>query len=109
MSGLTQRINPTEFEKGVKAMLMRHFKDDGFKVIEERRLYNPYASESIWAQNKGIEPYVVEVYYRDEYLCDVNSKQMPSVALANIEKALVRNITSLHSQDQQKDDSTPKN
>jgi hypothetical protein len=84
-------LNKTEFEVAVSEFIRRNFKDWwNFRVAEETRIYSSAASEYIWEQEKGLKPLVVEVYYMDDYLCDLTSKTQPSDALEIITQSIMK-------------------
>jgi len=90
-SALRPLKDVSQFEKAVLNLIKTNFADhEKFKVFEERKLYNPMYSEYIWKQNKGLIPYVCEVYFDGDYVCDVSSNETPPDVVEKIQNGLVK-------------------
>jgi hypothetical protein len=86
-------LEKTEFERGIMGLIKSNFKDWwNFRVAEERRIYTKETSEYIWKQERGLIPFVAEVYYLDDYLCDITSKTQPDDALKLITNSIINTV-----------------
>ncbi len=81
-----------EFKKGIKQILEKHFYSDivkDFKYVADSERYN--VDKSQFAINKtGFK--LIEVYYKNKFVCDVTSKMSKKQA----EYYLLLNITRLY-------------
>jgi len=89
---ITALNNPTfltYFEKGLIRLIELNFPNPkDFTIISERRAYRARDDESIWKQNKEIIPEIAEIYYQNEYLCEVRSSERPDQVLKKIKYLL---------------------
>ena len=97
--GMSQKLSRTEFEEKVYHLIASTFQNyRDWYVIEERRKYNPKASEYVYEQNRGNKPHVVEVYCNGEFVCDVKSDTSPEQAKSIINSAFQDLIMKQHTQ-----------
>jgi hypothetical protein len=89
---VTALNNPTDltyFEKGLMLLIELNFPNPkDFTIISERRRFRAREDEYIWKQNREDIPEVAEIYYKNEYLCDVVSKETPEQVLKKIKMLL---------------------
>ncbi len=76
------------FEAALEFLIEERFQDsENFHVVAETTLHgkdDPY----ITAQKQGKLPTVVEIYYKGEYVCDVNENMNPTQVVDRITFAL---------------------
>jgi hypothetical protein len=84
----------TQFEKGLHKLLKNNFIDSHkFAIRLETKIYKPSEDLSIRAQKLGKRPTAAEIYYENEYLCDVYESQKPYEVLEKITHFLKLYIT----------------
>lgn len=79
------QYNPTDFEKGLWGYLKKIFPQyhNHFRVVTMKRSLNA-ESKFVWAMENGKIPEIVDVYFLDDYLCEVNESMLPQQAEALI-------------------------
>ncbi len=94
--GYSQPVNQTIFEKALVKMIELNFPDPkNFTIIAERRKYRVREDQSIFNQNIGKAPEVADIYYKNEFVCDVSEDMQPQLALFKIKQNLKEVVKSL--------------
>ncbi len=90
---LKNPITKSYFVRGVEKMINTNFKDPHlFRVVSNLLQYRVGEDPFIFAQRNDIIPEAVEVYFNNEYLCELNAHMRPDEALAYLQYALIEKL-----------------
>ena len=80
---------PTMFEKALNGYFKKIFPQyhDLFRIVTMKRSLSK-DSDLIWAMNKKKIPEICDIYFQDEYICEVNEAMKPDEVEALIIKCL---------------------
>lgn len=84
----------TTLEKGLMMLFQRNFKDYAdFRAVSNLKMYKPSMDPSIFAQKIGKTPEICEVYWKNEYVCDVSIFDSPADAVTKINDGMIELIS----------------
>jgi len=76
------------FEKNVRWLLSHAFTSSHFFTLSETSKYKPSESSDTWRMMKNEVPEVVEVYHKQEFLCDVDTTMTRDQIISKVWKNL---------------------
>ena len=78
MKSTRQQKDKTYFERGIELIIMNGFENfSRFTVFAEIRKYKAYEDEALLKQQREELPQIVEIYFDNEFLCDVVDTMSP--------------------------------
>jgi hypothetical protein len=90
LKSMTPVYSQSYFLRGVKKLIRDNFKENGrFRIDSYRNKYRPRYDPEIFGMKHGTVSEVADIYFNNEYLCEVNEKMKPNEALAQIEYNLL--------------------
>jgi hypothetical protein len=80
----------TVLERGLNMMIASNFKDyKDWRVLSNIKKYKPSMDKFIFAQKTGKIPEICEIYWKGEFVCEVNILETPAQALTKINDGLI--------------------